>query len=117
MQTLEEVEQKTWLGISWLKADYMWVWVALLVLTIIEVIIPEPELVGINGFPGFLFFEPRTLQVVLLIVMAIAKTFLVGWYYMHLISERPAIILIACAPFIFSVFLTIGLFPWGPSGG
>jgi hypothetical protein len=34
---------------------------------------------------------------------------------MHLISERPAIILIACAPFIFSTFLTIGLFPWGPA--
>src|SRR5699024_2844030 len=63
---------------------------------------------------GFLFLEPRTFQVVLLIGMAIAKTFLVAWYYMHLISERPAIILIACAPFIFSVFLTIGLFPWDP---
>jgi hypothetical protein len=31
---------------------------------------------------------------------------------MHLVSERPSIILIGAAPFIFSTFLTIGLFPW-----
>lgn len=117
MQTLEEVEEKTWFGISWLKSDYMWVWVALLVLTIIEVIIPEPALVGLADIPDIGAVSGRTIEVVSLIVLAIAKTFLVGWYYMHLISERPAIILIACAPFIFAVFLTIGLFPWGPGGG
>ncbi len=112
MQTLEEVESKSWLGISWLKADYMYVWMALLALTICEVIVPEPSIVGLGKFPGVLFFEPRTLQVILLICLAVTKTFLVAWYYMHLVSERPSIILIACAPFIFSVFLTIGLFPW-----
>ena len=112
MQTLEEVEENQWFGISWLKSDYMWVWVALLVLTVVEVIVPEPELVGLSQFPSLLFFEARTLQVISLILLAVIKTFLVAWYYMHLVSERPSIILIACAPFIFSVFLTIGLFPW-----
>lgn len=112
MQTLEEVEEKGWFGISWLKSDYMWVWVALLVLTVVEVIVPEPELIGLPEFGGFLIFEARTLQVISLFVLAITKTFLVAWYYMHLVSERPAIILVACAPFVFSVFLTIGLFPW-----
>jgi len=115
MQTLEEVEHKSWLGISWLKADYMWVWVALLILTALEVIVPEPQLIGLGEFPGlFGIMEPRTFQVVSLIVLAMVKTGLVGWYYMHLISERPAIILIACAPFLFATFLTIGMFPWGP---
>lgn len=115
MQTLEEVEQTNWLGISWLKSDYMWVWVALLILTALEVIAPEPQLVGLGDFPGFLgIMAPRTFQVVTLIGLAIIKTVLVAWYYMHLISERPAIILIACAPFLFATFLTIGMFPWGP---
>jgi|SRR5690554_2061144 len=115
MQTLEEVEHKNWLGISWLKSDYMWVWVALLVLTLLEVIVPEPELIGLGSFPGFLgILEPRTFQVVSLIGLAVIKTFLVAWYYMHLISERPLIVLIAAAPFVFATFLTIGMFPWGP---
>lgn len=105
-------EHKNFFGISWLYADYMWVWVALLVLTVVEVIVPEPQLVGLDGFPGLGIFEPRTLQVLSLFLLAGVKTFLVAWYYMHLISERPAIILVAAAPFIFSIFLTIGLFPW-----
>lgn len=115
METLEEVEHDDWFGISWLKADYMWVWVALLVLTAAEVIVPEPELIGLGPFPGlFGILAPRTFEVTTLIALALVKTFLVAWYYMHLISERPAIILIACAPFLFATFLTIGIFPWGP---
>lgn len=103
-------EEKTWFGV--LNAEYMWVWVALLVLTLVEVIVPEPELIGMSAWPGFGIFDERTSQVVSLILLALVKTFLVAWYYMHLVAERPSIILIACAPFIFSVFLTIGLFPW-----
>ena len=103
-------EEKLWFG--FLNAQYMWVWVALLVLTIVEVIVPEPELIGMDTFPGLGIMDPRTLQVISLILLALVKTFLVAWYYMHLVSERPSIILIACAPFIFSLFLTIGLFPW-----
>lgn len=97
-------ETKEWFG--FLNAQYMWVWVALLVLTLVEVLIPEPELVGLA------FQLPRSVQVLSLIGLALVKTWMVAWYYMHLISEKPAIILVACAPFLFSVFLTIGLFPW-----
>ncbi|MFB6372718.1 MAG: cytochrome C oxidase subunit IV family protein, partial [Bradymonadaceae bacterium] len=56
-------------------------------------------------------YMPRTFVVVSLVLLALAKTFFVAWYYMHLIDERPSIILIACAPFLFSIFLTIGLWP------
>lgn len=95
-----------WAKVDWLYAEYMWVWLALLVGTLVEVIIPEPQIVGLT------FEFPRVFVVVSLIVLALIKTWLVAWYYMHLIAERPAIILIACAPFMFSIFLTIGLFPW-----
>jgi hypothetical protein len=97
-------EQNSFLGISWLYSTYMWVWFALLVLTVVEVIVPEPQLIGLAAFP-------RWVVVLSLIMLALGKTFLVAWYYMHLIDERPSIIGIACAPFIFSVFLTIGLWP------
>jgi len=99
-------EQSSWLGIDWLYSTYMWVWAALLILTVVEVIVPEPSLIGL---PTDLFSE--TFTVLSLILLALTKTFCVAWYYMHLIDERPAIILIACAPFLFSVFLTIGLWP------
>lgn len=101
-------EQDNWLGIDWLYSTYMWVWAALLVLTVVEVIVPEPMLIGFEGR------FPRVITVLSLIILALVKTFLVAWYYMHLIDERPSIILIACAPFLFSVFLTIGLWPHSP---
>jgi len=97
-------EQDDWLGIDWLYSTYMWVWAALLILTVVEVLVPEPSLVGLQSFSA-------TFTVLALILLALTKTFCVAWYYMHLIDERPAIILIACAPFLFSVFLTIGLWP------
>lgn len=99
-------EQDNWLGIEWLYSTYMWVWAALLILTVVEVLVPEPSLIGL---PSDAFSE--TFTVLSLILLALTKTFCVAWYYMHLIDERPAIILIACAPFLFSVFLTIGLWP------
>ncbi len=95
-----------WLGIKGLYTQYMWVWLGLLIFTAIEVVIPEP---GTFGLP---FVFPRLFVVTSLIVIALIKTWMVAWYYMHLIAERPAIILIACVPFIFSLFLTIGMFPW-----
>jgi hypothetical protein len=94
-------------GIEW-NVQYMVVWAVLLCLTLIEVFIPEMSgaktMFGIN--------LPRSVGVVSLIVLATIKTYCVAWFYMHLIDERPLLVLIASAPFIFSVFLTIGLFPW-----
>ena len=103
----EEHSQSPWLGIEFLYSTYMWVWGALLILTVVEVIVPEPSLIGLAQFP-------RSVTVLALILLALAKTFMVAWYYMHLIDERPSIILVACAPFIFSIFLTIGLWPHLP---
>jgi cytochrome c oxidase subunit 4 len=81
------------------NTQYMIIWAALLLLTLVEVAIPEIAI-------------PRTWGVLSLISLAIAKTYLVAWFYMHLVDERPILVLIASAPFIFSVFLTVGLFPW-----
>jgi heme/copper-type cytochrome/quinol oxidase subunit 4 len=92
-----------------LDRNYMMVWVALLVLTIVEVIVPELSLIpGVAEGAAL----PRTVEVLSLIGLALIKTYCVAWFYMHLIDENPGIVAIACAPFIFSVFLTIGLFPY-----
>ncbi len=124
-------------GWGWLKFDglyrqYMHIWVWLAVLTVVEVFIPEPhifaelfEALHLTVIPGVEWVNawlhaiefPRVFVVISLILLALVKTWLVAWYYMHLISERPTIILVAAAPFIFSVFLTIGLFPWQTTFG
>lgn len=96
-------DEKMWFG--FLKPGYMVVWFLLLVLTVVEVIIPEPALIGMMPFD-------RLFVILSLIVVALAKTVMVAWYYMHLVDEGVSIILIACAPFLFSIFLTIGLFPY-----
>lgn len=124
-------------GWGWAKLDfvyrqYMWVWLGLFILTMVEVFIPEPQIfaslfesIGLAAIPPFsglvdylygLSF-PRAFVVVALIGLALTKTWMVAWYYMHLIAEKPSIILVACAPFVFSLFLTIGLFPWETTFG
>ncbi len=97
---MADANAKTWtIGKVKLNRQYILIWVALLVLTLIEVAVPEIAI-------------PRTWGVLALISLAIAKTYLVAWFYMHLVDERPILVLVASAPFIFSVFLTVGLFPW-----
>lgn len=126
-------------GWGWAKMDfvyrqYMWVWVGLFVLTVVEVYVPEPHifvelyqtigltfLVGpqewINAWYMEYLGSSRPFVVISLILMALVKTWMVAWYYMHLIAEKPSIILVACAPFVFSVFLTVGIFPWQTTFG
>ncbi len=97
-----------------LNVSYMIIWAVLLGLTLVEVFIPEMAH-GPTGPRENSIFDPvfsRNLSIVLLIALAIAKTYCVAWFYMHLVDERPLIVLIGCTPFIFSVFLTVGLFPW-----
>ena len=135
----QDAENHNESGWGWAKIDfvynqYMWVWLWLFVLTVVEVYVPEPhifvelfETMGItplaegmewvNAWYMAYLGEHREFVVVSLILMALAKTWLVAWYYMHLISEKPAIILIAAAPFVFATFLTVGLFPWGTTFG
>ena len=99
-----EKEMFTVAGIP-MKKGYMVIWAVLLILTVVEVIVPEPQLIGLEAFP-------RLAVILSLFGLALIKTVLVAWYYMHLVDERVAIILIACDPFLFSLFLTIGLFPY-----
>jgi hypothetical protein len=123
-------DQTDWLGIDWdnlpialptLYSTYMWVWVALLVLTLVEVLVPDPHMLHVWGListasaDSLAAMMPRWFVVTSLILLALAKTFCVAWYYMHLIDERPMIIGVACAPFIFSMFLAIGLWPQLPN--
>lgn len=98
-------KEEKWFFNDLLHTQYWVIWAVLLVLTFIEVIIPEPTLIGLEMFP-------RTFVVISLIMIALTKTVLVAGYYMHLIGDKPAMIAIASAPFIFSVFLTVGLFPY-----
>ncbi len=96
------------------NVPYMIIWVVLLALTLVEVFIPEMAM-GPNGPREHGIFDAifsRNVAITLLVILAIAKTYCVAWFYMHLVDERPLIVLIGCTPFIFSVFLTIGLFPW-----
>ncbi len=102
---------KTIAGIEF-NITYMVVWAVLLGLTLIEVAIPEMSVTPNGEKSLFGVTMTRNASILLLIGLAVAKTYCVAWFYMHLIDERPLIVLIACAPFIFSVFLTIGLFPW-----
>jgi len=98
-------KEAKWYGVF--HVQYMVIWAVLLILTVVEVYIPEPTLIPI-GIEEF----PRTFVILSLIGLALVKTLLVAGYYMHLIGDRPAMIAIACAPFIFSIFLTVGLFPY-----
>lgn len=99
-------KEAKWYGVF--HVQYMVIWAVLLFLTVVEVYIPEPSLIPLFGIEEF----PRTFVIISLIVLALAKTLLVAGYYMHLIGDKPAMIAIASAPFIFSIFLTVGLFPY-----
>ncbi len=98
-------KEAKWVFHDLLHLQYWVIWAVLLVFTFIEVVIPEPSLVGLDTFP-------RTFVIIALIMIALVKTVLVAGYYMHLIGDKPAMIMVAATPFIFSIFLTIGIFPY-----
>ncbi len=98
-------KEAKWVFNDLLHLQYWVIWAVLLVFTFIEVVIPEPSLIGLDTFP-------RTFVIISLIMIALVKTVLVAGYYMHLIGDKPAMIMVAATPFIFSIFLTIGIFPY-----
>lgn len=77
------------------QPPYMLVWVALFVLTAIEVAV---ALVG--GLP-------RTLLLWILVGLAIWKAALVAMYYMHLKFERFRVILLAATPLPLAFILVL----------
>ncbi len=77
--------------------EYMIIFVALAVLTIIEVIIPELKLAQI-WHAGWLTF------------LALVKAGLVGWFYMHLKEESTWLKIIALIPvsaFIYAAVVSL----------
>lgn len=80
------------------EPNYMKIFWVLLALTLVEV--------GITYLPIAKFF-----LVTALILMALAKAFLVAWYFMHLRSERWTLIVVTVIPLLLAVDLFIGLLP------
>ena len=79
------------------KKLYIAVFIALAVLTAIELVIPEMDMT-------------QFVKGVWLTVVAIIKAGLVGWYFMHLNEERAwlkFIALIPCAAFIYAYVVII----------
>ena len=80
------------------EPNYLAVFGALVVLTGIEV--------------GVFYLQiARVFFVTALVLLALLKAFLVAWYFMHLRSEKWALIFITVVPFILAVDLMLGLMP------
>jgi cytochrome c oxidase subunit IV len=80
------------------EPNYWGVWLALLILTIIEL--------GVAKMP-----MPKAAIIVSLCALALAKAALVAAYFMHLKFEKRALILIVASPLLLSAILYIGLVP------
>lgn len=76
------------------KPNYLRIFVFLALLTVVEVAVAFAQI-------------PKTSQVLLLVALAIAKASLVAAYYMHLRFEGRLLRLIAVAPLLFAIILTI----------
>lgn len=80
------------------KPNYVGVFWVLVIFTLLEV--------GITYLP-----VPKLPMALILISLAMSKALLVAMYYMHLKFETRLLILIALAPFLFAVILTLALMP------
>ena len=76
-------------------------------MTIVEVACSKiPSMAG--STPGDKWW---VITVVLLVGLALVKAAAVGLYFMHLIDEKKAFIMIVCFPLVLAVVLIIGLIP------
>jgi len=80
------------------EPNYWGVWLALLVLTIIELAVAKAPV-------------PKAFMVFSLCALALVKAALVAAYFMHLKFEKYALILIVLSPLLLSAILYIGLVP------
>ena len=80
------------------EPNYWMVWLALLILTIVELYAAQAPV-------------PRAAVVFSLCALALAKAALVAAYFMHLKFEKGALILIVLSPLLLSAILYIGLVP------
>lgn len=80
------------------EPNYMMVFGWLIVLTVVEV--------------GVVYLHlPKAAMVAALVLMALAKAFLVAWYFMHLKSEKVALIAMVGLPLLLLIDLFLGLMP------
>lgn len=75
------------------KGEYIWIWVALAILTAVEVW----AAVSVHGTPKWLT----------LVVLACAKAGCVGYWYMHLKQEMPWLKFIALLPIIAGLYAIV----------
>ncbi len=80
------------------EPNYMAIFWWLLALTIIEVGVVYAHL-------------PKWSMVSALVVLALAKAFLVAWYFMHLKSEKVVLIAVVGLPLLLLIDLLLGLMP------
>ena len=80
------------------EPNYWMVWLALAVLTVIELLVAQVQ-------------EARAFVIFSLCALALAKAALVAAYFMHLKFEKYALILIVLSPLLLSGILYIGLVP------
>ena len=80
------------------EPNYIAVFWALLVLTLIEV--------GV-----FYMHIGRVFFIIALVLLALTKAFLVAWYFMHLRSERWTLVFMTVIPLLLAVDLLLGLMP------
>ena len=80
------------------EPNYWGVWLALLVLTLIELAVAKAPV-------------PKFIMVFALCALALTKAALVAAYFMHLKFERSALILIVLSPLLLSAILYVGLVP------
>ena len=80
------------------EPNYWVVWLALAVLTVIELVIARVP-------------NAKAFVIVSLCALALAKAALVALYFMHLKFEKSALILIVLSPLLLSAIMYIGLVP------
>ena len=83
--------------------NYLLVMVVLAVMTAIEVAVAMFQ--GESGSASWIMIA------LVLLALALAKAACVGLFFMHLISERTAFIVIVSAPLVLGVVMLIGLTP------
>ena len=85
--------------------NYLLIWGALIVLTVIELVVAQ--------FPHWMPSVPRItpITIILLIGLAFTKAALVALYFMHLRFERRTFVVIVTAPLFLAVVLVLALLP------
>jgi len=78
---------------------YFSIWFVLLIVTLAEVVFAA------------IFKQSSLFKGVGLVVMALYKVVLVALYFMHLKFEKKTLWIVAAAPLIFGVILSIGAYP------